>query len=259
MTASISACKCSELFSALQDRVASQGIAFARMIESNDAISDMIFSFRLLTVSGRSEGDKAVSGTSKIRSRLDIKNHIFRNHFVPGLLRTTLVRKTLNEICCHWQRSFAILLVESMFKEAHELSKKRTFTNCSWTRTWRKGFFGHKLVNFQVSPTRSFLLETCTWKPGGYIFQNGRQVYQERLLECQLQQRHSRPLPRLIVRFLNRNSISNFIVAANILNIILIAPCRIQKLNTLTIECGQRSCRVWQVVDVEMLEPLVFG
>ena len=34
-----------ELSSALQDRVPSPGIAFARTIQSNDAISDMIFSF----------------------------------------------------------------------------------------------------------------------------------------------------------------------------------------------------------------------
>ena len=41
---------------------------------------------------------------------------------------------------------------------------------------------------------------------------------------------------------------------------ILLAPRYIQKLNTmLTVECGEKSCRVWQGVDGEMLEPLVFG
>ena len=57
------------LSSALQDRVTSLGIAFLRMIESNDAISDMIFSFLLLTVSVPAEiprGNKEVSGMSKI-------------------------------------------------------------------------------------------------------------------------------------------------------------------------------------------------
>ena len=48
-----------------------EGIAFARMIESNDAISDMIFSFLLLTVSAPAETgptgeNKEVSVTSKI-------------------------------------------------------------------------------------------------------------------------------------------------------------------------------------------------
>ena len=55
-----------ELSSALQDRVPSPGIVFARMIQSNDAISDMtrIYSFLLLTVSA--PPDKEVSRTSKI-------------------------------------------------------------------------------------------------------------------------------------------------------------------------------------------------
>ena len=44
-----------ELSSVLQDRVPSPGIAFARMIQSNDTISDMIFSFLLLTVSAPPE------------------------------------------------------------------------------------------------------------------------------------------------------------------------------------------------------------
>jgi hypothetical protein len=59
-----------ELSSALQDRVPSPGIAFARMIQSNDAISDVIYSFILLTVSTPPAtprgGDKEVSGTHKI-------------------------------------------------------------------------------------------------------------------------------------------------------------------------------------------------
>jgi hypothetical protein len=40
-----------ELSSALQDRVPSPGIAFALMIQYNDAISDIIFWFLLLAVS----------------------------------------------------------------------------------------------------------------------------------------------------------------------------------------------------------------
>ena len=59
-----------ELSSALQDRVPSPGIAFARMMPSNNAISYAIYSFILLTVSAPPEtprgGDKEVSGTSKI-------------------------------------------------------------------------------------------------------------------------------------------------------------------------------------------------
>jgi hypothetical protein len=58
------------LSSALQDRVPSPGIAFALMIQSNDEISDIIFSFLFLTVSAPPEtgpaGDKEVSGTSKM-------------------------------------------------------------------------------------------------------------------------------------------------------------------------------------------------
>ena len=60
-----------ELSSALQDRVPSPGIMFARMMPSNDTISHMIFSFLLLTVSepaekGPRRSDKEVSVTSKI-------------------------------------------------------------------------------------------------------------------------------------------------------------------------------------------------
>ena len=56
-----------ELSSALQDGVPSPGIAFARMIQSNDAISDIIISLDLLTVSAPPEtvpreSDKEVSG-----------------------------------------------------------------------------------------------------------------------------------------------------------------------------------------------------
>ena len=56
-----------ELSSALQDIVPAPEIAFARMMQSNDAISDMILSILLLTVSAPAEtGDKKVSWTSKI-------------------------------------------------------------------------------------------------------------------------------------------------------------------------------------------------
>jgi hypothetical protein len=44
-----------ELSSALQDRVPSQGIVFARMIQSSDTISDTLLLFLLLTVSAPPE------------------------------------------------------------------------------------------------------------------------------------------------------------------------------------------------------------
>ena len=44
-----------ELSCALQDKAPSPGIASARMIQSNDAISDIIISFLLLTVSEPAE------------------------------------------------------------------------------------------------------------------------------------------------------------------------------------------------------------
>ena len=59
-----------ELSSVLRDKVPSPEIAFAQMTQSNEAISDVILSFLLLTESAPPEtpggGDKEVSGTSKV-------------------------------------------------------------------------------------------------------------------------------------------------------------------------------------------------
>ena len=67
------------LSSALQDRVPLPGIAFALMIQSNYAISDMIFSFPLLTVSAPAEMGPA--GTiKKIRGSFKI-SYV---HYIPA-------------------------------------------------------------------------------------------------------------------------------------------------------------------------------
>ena len=59
------------LSSALRDRVPSPRIAFARTIQSNDAISDMISLFILLTVSAPAEtGPAGVIKKSAKRPRL---------------------------------------------------------------------------------------------------------------------------------------------------------------------------------------------
>jgi hypothetical protein len=109
-----------ELSSEIQDRVPSPGIAFARMIQSNDAaISDMIFSFLLLTVSAPAETGPAIKklmGRPRLvmyivpRTTVEYENHIFRNCFFSGPLRIALVWKTLNEACCHGRCSFVIFL-----------------------------------------------------------------------------------------------------------------------------------------------------
>ena len=72
-------------------------------------------------------------------------------------------------------------------------------------------FFGHCVDSF--SPMRSFPLETSTWEPAWYIFQNGKQVHPE----CSRNGSFSSPMHGRfrdwdigIVRFLNSNSISNF-------------------------------------------------
>ena len=100
--------------SALRDRVPSLGIVFARMIPSKDAISDIIYSFLLLTVSAPPEtGPKSAGCQDWLhtpRTRVDYPSHILRNLFFYGALRITLVRKTLNEACCHGRRSVAIFL-----------------------------------------------------------------------------------------------------------------------------------------------------
>ena len=59
-----------ELSTVLQDRVPSPGIAFARTIQSNNAISDMIlFSFLLLTVS-------APPDTGRWKSQQDVPDRL---------------------------------------------------------------------------------------------------------------------------------------------------------------------------------------
>ena len=72
-------------------------------------------------------------------------------------------------------------------------------------------FFGHNVVNF--SPTRSFLLETCAWKPAWYVFQNRNQVYPESSRNAG----STKSIQNLfgdwnigIVSLTNGNSISNF-------------------------------------------------
>ena len=71
--------------------------------------------------------------------------------------------------------------------------------------------FGHYVASF--FPTRCFLLETCTRKPAWYIFQKGKHVYQEGSWNASFSnsaQDHFRDCDIGIVRFLNRNPISNF-------------------------------------------------
>ena len=72
-------------------------------------------------------------------------------------------------------------------------------------------FVGHRVDS--LSPIRGFSLETCTWKPAWYVFQNGKQVYPEGTRNGSFSnstQGLFRDWDIGIFRFLNRNSISNF-------------------------------------------------
>ena len=124
-----------ELSSEFQDRVPLPGIVFARMIRSKDdeiGYTMFLFLLNLLTVSAPAEtGRTRMIKKSLGRPRLVMytvrhtcvsnEKHIFRNAFFPGPLRIALIRKTLNEVCCHGRCSLVILLKNNCSRSARAL------------------------------------------------------------------------------------------------------------------------------------------